>query len=152
MDIKKLSSPDFEINGIKFKITKLSPMAGHEMLESMRFAIVSSAGVAEGDGEDENAALFFKAVLALHPDLIRGYRDTLFANVEFSGDTVKAGWAVLHGLEDMAFGTLEPVHVYEVFVRCLIVNFTESFSAIASRFPGGKAFFKRLKPKTSHSS
>ena len=61
MDIKKLTNPDFEIDGIKFKITKLSPMVGFQLFEQIRFALAGSADTAQaGSGDEENAALFFK--------------------------------------------------------------------------------------------
>lgn len=135
-DFKKMKEPDFEIDEIKFKISKLSPMKGFKLFEQMRFSLVGSAGVAESGGSEESAALFFKAILALQPDVVQGFMDTLFTNVQFTGGNVKGGWSNLKGLEDMAFEKLEPVHIYEVFGRCLIVNFYGSFLAIASKFPG----------------
>lgn len=147
-DIKKMTNPEFEINGIKFKVSKLSPMNGFRLFEQIRFALVGSADVAKGDSEEENAALFFKSVLALHPDIIQDFMDVLFASVQFTGGAIKSGWSDLRGLEDMAFESLEPVHIYEVFGRSLVVNFSGSFSAIASKFPGGEVLLQRLKQKT----
>ena len=146
-DLDKMAASEFELNKIKFKVTKLSPMIGFKLFEKIRFALVGSADVAKGGSDDESAALFFKAVLSLPPDIIQGFMDILFANVQFTGGSVQSGWSDLRGLEDMAFETLEPVHIYEVFGRSLIVNFSGSFSAIASRFPGGEALLQQLKQK-----
>lgn len=138
-DFKKMKEPDFEIDGIKFKISKLSPMKGFKLFEQIRFSLVGSAGVAESGGSEESAALFFKTILALRPSIVQEFMDILFANVQFTGGSVKGGWSDLKGLEDMAFESLEPVHIYEVFGRCLIVNFYGSFLAIISKFPGVQA-------------
>jgi len=151
-DLDKMAASEFKLNEIKFKVTKLSPMAGFKLFEKIRFALVGSADVAKSGNDEESATLFFKAVLSLPPDIIQGFMDILFANIQFTGGSVQTGWSDLKGLEDMAFETLEPVHIYEVFGRSLIVNFTGSFSAIASKFPGGEVFLKQLKQTMSHNS
>ena len=146
-DLKKMTEPEFEINGIKFKVSKLSPMKGFKLFESIRFALSGNAGSLDSEGDEKAAMLFYKAIMTLHPDVIQGFMDILFANVQFTGGSIKSGWSDLKGLEDMAFETLEPVHIYEVFGRSLIVNFTGSFSAIASKFQGGEALLQQLKQK-----
>ena len=45
---------------------------------------------------------------------------------------------MLLGHEDTAFKDLDAVHVYEILVRALAVNFTASWAAIQSRFTSSR--------------
>jgi len=146
-DIKKLKDPKFQVNDINFNITKLATMSGHEMFEDIRFALGQSAdSIDAGAGEDQMAAMFFKSIMILPPNVIKGFRERIFEHIEFSrANETQEGWMKLSGLEDMAFENLEPIHVYEVFGRGLIVNFSGSFDAILSRFPGAQGLITLLK-------
>jgi hypothetical protein len=151
-DIEKMKSPEFSINNIKFKVIKLSAMEGFRLFEKIRHALASQAGMAQADNQDANAALFIKAVMTLPPETIEDFMNTLFKGLKFSGKGVEKGWANFSDLQDMALEGLQPLDIYELFIRCLIVNFIESFYAISSRFPSVKRLFGVSKQSTSPNS
>jgi len=142
--IKGLNDPEFSINDAKFRITKLSPIKGFKLFEQIRHALALNADAVSGDIEN-GALTFYKAILTLSPEKIESFMNPMFDNVEFQGSGVDRGWAHLKGMEEMAFQSLEPIHIYELFVRCLAVNFTGSFHAIASKFPGVERILSQLK-------
>ncbi len=141
--IKGLNDREFTMEGVTFQIKKLSPFDGFHLFEEIRHALFSNADSAQAD--TESALLFYKAILTLEPAVIEGFRAKLFKNVAFRGNGVDTGWMDLEHAEEMAFQDMEPLHVYELFVRCLAVNFTGSFHALASKFPGVKRVLKQLK-------
>ena len=141
--IKGLNNKEFTMEGVKFQIEKLSPFEGFHLFEEIRHALFTNADSSQAD--TESALLFYKAILTLEPAVIDGFRTKLFKNVEFRGNGVDSGWMSLTDAEDMAFDGMEPLHIYELFVRCLAVNFTGSFHALASKFPGVKRILKQLK-------
>ena len=141
--IKGLNDREFTMEGVKFQIKKLSPFDGFHLFEEIRHALFSNADSAQAD--TESALLFYKAILTLEPSVINGFRAKLFRHVSFRGNGVDSGWMDLEHAEDMAFQDMEPLHIYELFVRCLAVNFTGSFHAIASKFPGVKRVLGQLK-------
>jgi hypothetical protein len=152
-NFEKLENSEFKINDVKFKITKLSPMNGFKLFERIRFALATQASIVTVDGLEENAAMFIKAILTLEPDVIESFMKDLFKGLQFTGGkNVEKGWMDFDGLEDMALETLEPLDIYELFIRCLIVNFTESFRALMSRLPGAKRLIQGLRLKTSLNS
>jgi len=142
--IKGLNDPEFGINDVRFRITKLSPLKGFKLFEKIRHALAVNADGVSSDSEN-GALVFYKSILTLSPDTIESFMVPMFGNVEFKGSGVEKGWAPLEGMEDMAFQSLEPIHIYELFVRCLAVNFTGSFRAIASKFPGVERILNQLK-------
>ena len=141
--IKGLKDSEFEIEKVKFQIKKLSPIAGFHLFEKIRYELSVNADTAEA--QPDSPLLFFKAVLTLEPDVIEDIRNILFKNISFRGNGVETGWMDLDGSEEMAFQNMEPVHIYELLIRSLSVNFTGSFHAIASKFPGMKRILSRSK-------
>lgn len=145
--LKGIKDREFEILGTTFNIEKLPPMAGFEISEEIRINLVKSADQFEnGDGsEAQNIALFSKAIMGLHPAFVKGLMNKMFKYVQFQGKKtgVEAGWVKLSGMEDMAFHDFEIVHIYEVLVRALCVNFSGSFAAITSAFPSAGQILKR---------
>ena len=65
-----------------------------------------------------------REVMRLPIPFMDALRQRLFTRVEFKTDATS--WGVLTGGEDTAFENLEPSAVYEVVVRALFVNFTDS--------------------------
>jgi len=141
--VKGLKNPEFTMEGVKFQIKKLSPIKGFNLFEKIRYEISRNADSAEA--EPDSPLLFYKAILTLNPDVIEGIREDLFRNVSFRGNGVETGWMDLDGSEDMAFQEMEPLHVYELLIRCLAVNFSGSFHALISKFPGMKRLLSLLK-------
>lgn len=150
--IKNLGKTKFKIKGTEFSIEKLPPMKGFRVAEEIRVNLAESADkfdVKEGS-DSENATLFFKALLGLSPDFIDALMERMFDCIQFTGkDTgTEKGWQTLCGSEDSAFINFEVINIYEVLWRALYVNFSGSFSEIASAFPGAAQFLKQLKQKT----
>ena len=150
--IKDFGKTKFKIKGSEFSIEKLPPMKGFRIAEEIRVNLAESADRFEvkGGSETESATLFFKALLGLPPDFIDELMSKMFEHIQFTGkDTgTEKGWQSLSGSEDSAFINFEVINIYEVLVRALYVNFSGSFSEIASSFPGMGKAFESLKPKT----
>ena len=72
-------------------------------------------------------------VLSLNPSFVTYVRKILFERVAFS-NRLALDPMPLAGSEDMAFGGLEPVAIYEVLARALAVNFTASWQYAVSKF------------------
>ena len=71
-------------------------------------------------------------ILSVDPVGLENVRKYLFAEITFTNANAKTAMP-LAGNEGLALSGLEPVAVYEILMRALAVNFTESFSAILSR-------------------
>ena len=141
----KLSNPKFKIKNTGFIISKISPMKSFDLAEYIRFNLARSAdsfSVDDKSSDEENAILFFKAVLGLDPDVVSHIREELFSCIEFTGSGVEKGHMPLAGAEDMAFQNFEVVNIYEVIGRALFINFFGSFAGIVSAFPGAASFMK----------
>ena len=132
--------PKLTIGGVSFDICKLPVMDGYRLSEQIREALALQSEAVEMPqdvkGEAVAATAFVKSVLTLPPSVVEKVRKTLFSSVTFKTKDVEQGWIGLLGAEDMAFESLETYHVYEVFGRCLLVNFSGSFTDILSRFQG----------------
>ena len=132
---KYLAISKFQIKNIKFNITKLSPMAGFELFEKIRYVLASRSAEMEMPSDPLSiSTLVYKIALSIDPVIVKEIRETIFENVQFSGDSITKGYAQLSGLEDVAFETLEPMHIYEVLGRGLVVNFFGSFVELILRF------------------
>lgn len=146
---ENLIAPEFTMNDVKFRVTKLAPLKGFDLFEEIRYQLARNADTDHGgkNSEKESAILFFKAVLTLNPVIIMDIRSILFVNVEFMGGEsgVDKKYTKLVGLEEMAFSTLEAIHIYELLIRCLAVNFSASFRALASEFPYVETILNLLK-------
>lgn len=150
--VKGFGETKFKIKGTKFSIEKLPPMEGFRLAEEIRVNFAESADkfdVKDGS-EDESAKLFFKALLGLSPDFVDDLMDKMFEHIQYTGkDTgTEKGWQILRGSEDSAFINFEVINIYEVLWRALFVNFSGSFSEIASTFPGVGQILQQLKQKT----
>ena len=141
--IKGLKEPEFMIEDVIFQVKKLSPWKGWQLMEKIRYDLGMSAD--NVDASEESTLLFYKAILMMPPEKIEQYMEILFKGLEFRGEGVERGWMALDGSEDMAFQSLEPIHFYELLVRCLAVNFSKSFHAIARKFPGVDRLLTLLK-------
>ena len=132
-----LTDTEFEIGGTRFFISKLSAVAGFDLLEMVRHEIGKS-GVLGKEISDTTAAadtnaMWLQMVLSLDPSFVAYVRKILFKRVAFS-NRLAVDPQSLSGSEDMAFGGLEPVAIYEVLVRALAVNFTASLESAVSKF------------------
>lgn len=150
--VKSFGDNKFQIKGTKFSIEKLPPMKGFKVAEEIRVGLAESADkfdVKEGQ-ENENATLFFKALLGLDTDFVEDLMDDMFDCIQFTGKDTgqEKGWQSLKGSEDSAFINFEVINIYEVLWRALFVNFSGSFSEIGSAFPGVDKVLQQLNQKT----
>lgn len=123
-----LSASEFEIGGTRFVISKLPAMPAFHLLESIRREVGRTTA-----SEDPNASVgsLLQVILSLEPEFVDRVRRTLFDKVLFANEKAMTP-QTLAGAEDTAFSTLEPVSVYTVLVRCLVVNFSASLRSVAS--------------------
>ena len=123
---------------VKFNIKKLPALDAFDLLERMRHAyFTGDINASHIPGSKDKAVAAFSAViqgvLSLAPDVVADIRDTVFASVTFSGNGVQASMPIpLLDNESLAFANLEPTEIYELIVRCLVVNFKKSFSGMVS--------------------
>lgn len=130
--IANLRKETFNIKNVSFKINKLPVMTALNVIEELRYGLGEKF---EGLGDDNDyTAQFFKMIMSLPPELVARIRETLFTEVVFSKPPEYKGFVPLVGLEDAAFESLSPFSVYEVLVRCLVVNFIDSLEDISLRF------------------
>ncbi len=130
---RNLTDTEFEIGGTRFFISKLSAVAGFDLLEVIRHELGKSTSLRVPMQCPRSRGL-------LAPDgpfpgpVLRGLRsEILFERVAFS-NRLAVDPQSLSGSEDMAFGGLEPVAIYEVLARALAVNFTGSWQYAVSKF------------------
>ena len=129
-----LTDTEFEIGGTRFFISKLSAVAGFDLLEVIRHELGKSTSLRVPDAMSEGAVgSLLQMVLSLDPSFVAYIRKILFERVAFS-NRLALDPLPLAGSEDMAFGGLEPVAIYEVLARALAVNFTGSWQYAVSKF------------------
>ena len=132
-DLKALSKPAFTLGDRKFRIRKMGAMKAVEVSEAIRVEL----GKMQVQPTPDMLSAFFQAMLQFPKDFMAELRETLFATVTFSNDGRQ--WQPVADAEDMAFEGLEPHHVYEVMMRVLSVDFTESFGVILRLWLAGQA-------------
>jgi hypothetical protein len=143
---------DPEKSPVTFYITKLSPRIGFNLFESMRYTLASNADATDSGSDEQNTAMMIKALLTLPPEKLIEFTDILFAGLQFKNDAVEKGVADFLLLEDLAMKDLQPLDIYELFIRCVIVNFYGSFRAMLSKFPEAERLFIEWKQKMCLSS
>jgi len=150
--VKSFGDTKFKIKGTEFSIEKLPPMEGFRVAEQIRVNLAETSDKFDvGEGSDnENVALFLKAILGLPPSFVDYLMEKMFDSIQFTGKDTgqEKGWQSLRGSEDSAFINFEVINIYEVLWRALYVNFFGSFSGIASAFPGVGSILQRQNQKT----
>lgn len=109
----------------RFRIEKMLPMQGFEVLEMVRSAVGDRFRTLSA--ETGTAGALISVILGIDPPALRSIMDRLFRSVHFTNANVKTPMVVF-GNEGMAFESCQPIDVYELLARCLTVNFRESFS------------------------
>ena len=129
-----LTDTEFAIGGTRFFISKLPAMAGFDLLEVIGHELGKSTSLRVPDATSEGAVgSLLQMVLSPDPSFVAYVRKILFERVAFS-NRLALDPMRLAGSEDMAFGGLEPVAIYEVLARALAVKFTESWQYAVSKF------------------
>ena len=113
-----------------FHIGKLFPMDAFRVLEKIRTAL--GVGMASVPAGQSTAASIVAVVLSLPEDRFTEVRNLLFSHVTFTDKNVQTPLHVA-GMEEQAFANLDPLNIYEIFLRCVAVNFFQSFKGLLSR-------------------
>ncbi len=124
-----LTKQEVEINGVIFHFDKLSAWDGFPIAEKIRFALAGPL-TTTSTGSDN---MFLATVLKIKPEDLRGIARDLFPHVKFRKAGSKDSFVKLADAEDMAFGQLEVIDVYEVILRAIGVNFSNTIVGIVSR-------------------
>ena len=114
-----------------FTLSKMPATKGWDTLEEIREATGGVMNVEHSGGA--NAAI--AALVASMPKpFVRRLRSTMFEHVTFTNRVMQTP-TVLAGNEETAFDMIgaKPVEIYELFLRILAVNFTDSFVAVKER-------------------
>ena len=114
-------NPIFEIKGVEFKVDKLNAWDAFPVAEKIRIALSKTMGKTSYEGEES----FLTSIIAIPPEDLRSIRDDLFCKIYFRRQS-KDNWCVLDGSEDSAFGPLDVADVYQVILRALAVNFSDT--------------------------
>lgn len=128
----KFTETSFQIGSTSFQIRKLLPFEGFEVLEELRAAV--GAKLANLPAGVSAATAIVAIAMAIPPSSVKSVMGRLFAEVRYSNASAQTQAALAHGgvIDQAGFEGLEPVAVYEVFVRVLAVNFFSSFSGSLS--------------------
>ncbi len=128
--LEKFNQSEWEIGGTCFYFHKMPALKGWEVIESIRKELGRTS-----KGMDADAG-FLTLIASLDTGFVSNLRTELFKFVSFVNktQTKTAPNSRLAGMEDMAFENLQPVTIYQVMWRSLIVNFSESFSELTSSF------------------
>ncbi len=111
-----------------FTLTKMPATKAWDVLEDIRDSASGALDVQHSGGTE---AMVRALVGALPKPFARRLRDTMFGCVTFRNQMMQSP-AVLAGNEETAFDAIEadPIAIYEMFLRSLSVNFTDSFVAL----------------------
>ncbi len=128
IDFKKMTEREVKLGETTFIIGKLNAMEGFKLLESIREQLgltLSELNTAKMQ-EQNFLGEILKSVVRLPQQYVqKELIPILFNNIQFSKSN-QVGGLRLHGAEEMAF--IDPLHVYEVLLRALCVNFYSSFA------------------------
>ena len=128
--MKELNQSKITINDVTFSIGKLPAFRSFKLLEKIRVALAHSSNDVKASSSDING--FIKSVLALPESLVDEVMEVFFDSVKFiKKEEVKGtGLPLEKQYYDMAFASLEPVHIYELLARCILINFFCSFQEL----------------------
>ena len=146
-----LDAQTVTLGTVTFTINKLLPMEGFRLFEKIRpcLADAMSGPMFTSDGDiTGNLAALVSMVSAFPQSVVEEVRQDLFRAVRYKAPPGVPNETVLAGEEDTAFKDLEPIHVYEVLVRCLVRNFTGSWAALRSRIPQVEQVMQPSQPGT----
>jgi hypothetical protein len=132
-----LLKPEFTISGILFRIKEADAERQFDILEKIRNALSDPAGIHKsvGDAKDETraGAAILKAALSIDPAKMKSIRIDLFelvdVRLEGTGQSVP-----LPEVWEIVKKKIKGIDIYEIIVRAIAVNFTESLRGLASRF------------------
>lgn len=127
----KLDARETTIGATTFHFERLPPMTAFTLFDQLRERLGNQIDTARGinpDNRMEFGLVIVKIFLGLPSADIAYARDSLFPSVTFVRPPNVTAAQKLAGAEEIAFGELPAVAVYEVAVRAFCVNFTDSWS------------------------
>lgn len=127
-----LKSPTFTLGEVTFVVNKMPAMPAKDLFETLRIGIAEALGGADESGGE--LAVGLQIVLGLPRPTFDEACQRMFTDITWTSPQSE-GASQLYGEEDNAFAGLEALHVYEVFVRALVVNFHGSWVALRSLLP-----------------
>ena len=119
------------IRDTTFTIHKLLPMEGYRVWEPLRVELFDRASRAAISLDTSSVAAIVGIILSVSEPVLERVRVKMFEQVFFRNQTAQTEMT-LTGNEAMAFQNLEVIHVYEIIVKCLAVNFTPSLLELLS--------------------
>ncbi len=127
----------FKIGDVTFNLQKIPPLDGFEICELFRVAVSRPEvlmQLAKDSDSDEQAAkrVVMGLLMSVSREHVKQLRGEMFKYVTFTTLEQKQPLP-LEGVEDMAFGALDPLAIYEVLGRAIAVNFTEYFKGLMTR-------------------
>ena len=138
-----LLETEVTIGTTRFFFAKLPAMAAYDVLEDLRYEfgqipnLLSDLEVGELGTKSQREQVVVRALMhaftGLRPQFVKQIRDKLFQVVSFSNAQAQTP-QVVRGAEDTAFNGLESSAVYDVLLRSLAVNFTDSLRDLQSKF------------------
>ncbi len=127
--------PVFTIRTTRFEIFKLLPEEAFDVWEDIRMALGKSMASVSGEGTSVES-MIVQVALGIPKETLAIVREALFKHVQFTNAAAQTP-CVLASNVGMAFDGLDVIHIYEVLVRSLAVNFTESILELLSVMEGG---------------
>ena len=117
--------------GTVFTIQQLLAMEGFRVWEPLRVELFERASRMPLTVSGNSMIALVGVLLSVSESTLDRVRSKLFEQVLFTNQNAQTPM-VLAGNENMAFNGLETVHVYEVLVKCLVINFTPSLLELLS--------------------
>ena len=133
-----------------FQIERLSPMEGYKLLDDIRTMIGEHIPDALQQTGDPLAILVATIGKIPHKDM-EIVRKKLFENIQFSRPDARQP-RPLYGSEDIAFQGLDAGVIYELIVRGLAVNFTDTLLRIQGSSEAEDKTSNQSPPKQSQAS
>lgn len=130
IDIKQYQERKIVIADTTFQINKLNAFESMKLLDTIR---VSIASVNIDDNTNDITAIF-KTIFGFPTEKLLEVQEKLFNKIQYTckGDTgllfLNSEHAINHAFKDG-----EPIDIYELLLRALAVNFTNSFKKIADK-------------------
>lgn len=156
MKTEKFTEAQITRDTVVFRFVKMSAFDAWDLLEKLReqvgtMDIGNASPKGESDVEVGTALLTdaFKGIMGMDRAFVREIKDELFQYVEFQTKTPDGKaqpFLKMSATPEVIEDVLTPVLIYELMLRAFVVNFTESWCDMTSRFAPVVARLKALIP------
>ena len=137
----------FTLGDVTFTVRKLLAREGRDVLEIVRTGVKDALDATVDDTADASA-VGLRLVACLPIDARQQIESMLFKQVWFTSPNVPTPTR-LAGMEDTAFASLEPAHIYLVLAKAFVRNFRESLAVFQSLLPQATPGSSPPEPATS---